>query len=85
MERTSLCHALNSTVSVVLNDDGISRHISHIRRVPPPIGDSSEEDNEESVDGEGGAIIGARTGRSSVRRSTRARQPLIWSYDYDMY
>ena len=50
--------ALNSGVSIVLDDDGISRHISHVRRVPQPLGDSSDEDSEESVDSEASATIG---------------------------
>ena len=40
--------ALNSSVSIVLDDDGISRHISHVRRVPQPLDNSSDEDSEES-------------------------------------
>ena len=77
--------ALNLGVSIVLDDDGISRHISHVRWVPQLLGDSSDVDSEESVDSEASVTIGTCTGLNSACRSAQAWQPPIWSYDYDMY
>ena len=77
--------ALNSSVSIVLDDDSISRHISQMKRVPQPLADSSDDGSEESADYEGNVTIGERTGLSSARRSAQTRQPPVWSYDYDMY
>ena len=81
---------VRSAVSVVVNDDGISRHVSHLRFVPGrcPIegslrlNDDSDDhplisdDNAASTEAEDGA------GPGPVRRSSRSRQPPAWFPDY---
>lgn len=69
---------IKSSVSVELNDDGISRHISHLRRVPHPIRKteyavkdcSSESESEEDVTDP----VGQQDALVLPRRGTRVRR-----------
>lgn len=76
-----------SDVGVVLNDDGVTRHISHIRRVPMPRSSYSDEtavrDTFSLSDSEDEAEHStADQVQMGLRRSTRVRKPPVWHDDY---
>ena len=75
---------LRSSVSVVLDDDNISRHVSHLRRVPRP-GHSQEAapSNSSDEDDEGDMAAGGDA-EGQPRRSARARRPPRWCQDFIM-
>ena len=79
--------AVLSNVSVVLNDDGVSRHVSHLRRVPQLLtpnscGDTSDDSSNDS-DSSWGRHGGAGADAPVLpRRSTRKRQPPARLQDY---
>ena len=80
---------IRSDVSVVLNSDGISRHVSHIRPVPRtsreeeiPIESRvhvSLSDNESD-----GSEDDAEDPQLELRRSSRIRRPPVWYQDYEV-
>ena len=91
--------AVLSNVSVQLDDDGIARHVSHIRLVPADETTSKHEDQAGTVTFEEGAadvsspvIDGVRditdtsqeNDQRFPRRSQRERKQPVWFADYDM-
>jgi hypothetical protein len=84
--------SVTSSVSVIVNNDGIPRHISHVRKVPLPAlsldeDESSSSDEERSsteddVESDGGRNNVVKD--SILRRSSRTRQKPAWLKDYDM-
>lgn len=80
--------AIKSSVSVELNEDGIARHVSHLRPVPACRRDST------SSSGEFGVDVDLESGSASpqedegeavpLRRSARTRRKPIWHGDYVM-
>ena len=83
---------LNSSVSVVVNEDGVSRHVSHLRLVPGlRDADSSEAERETRVMAEFRGSessepddSGDETGvDEALRRGSRLRKRPIWWDDYD--
>lgn len=69
---------LRSNVSAVINDDGVSRHVSYLRLVPGSRGcDSSEISYEEEP------TIPCGDG-NEVRRSSRMRERPVWWRDYEV-
>lgn len=76
---TSIC----SSVGVVINEDGVTRHVSHLRPVPGEILDELETDSsrgqyEDSVDSQAEEI-------DELRRSTRTRKSPDWYGDPVVY
>ena len=88
---------VRSGVSVVLDEDGVSRHVSHLRFVPGkhPLSDGSEEMASDTFGpAEGGSendsvnVTDENSGDTStvaVRRSGRSRRLPYWSSDYVLY
>ena len=88
--------SVNSAVSVIINDDGVSRHVSHLRAVPQ-FSAGEDEDSFVRAERRGDAEI-ASQGESDeglddqeqdareepVRRSTRTKRPPVWHSDYVM-
>lgn len=82
---------VRSAVSVVINDDGVSRHVSHLRFVPnkSPVEDFSDAESQDESDGldhveEQQAPNGNNTSTDCLRRSARVRNPPAWTADYVM-
>lgn len=77
-----------SSVSLILDDDGVTRHVSHLRRVPVPRNPSAEssdaDDKDEiSADSDSGDIGGVDdTSSVRLRRSSRERRQPCWFRDY---
>lgn len=89
---------VRSGVSVVINDDGVSRHVSHLRFVPGkhPLRDSYEDvvldtGSSEQRDSEEENVNNVihedsdNTNAVAVRRSDRSRRLPCWSSDYVLY
>lgn len=83
---------LNSSVSVVIDEDGVSRHVSHLRLVP-----GSRDFNASEIERDGRLVALFRDSGSSgpddsgeetdvdegLRRGSRVRKRPIWWGDYD--
>ena len=81
--------AVRSSVSIELDDDGVSRHISHVRSVPQSdstlsndsvarieIGDDDDNDADMQTDSDNSP------NQSNLRRSDRAPKRPVWWQDY---
>ena len=85
--------AISSSVSLILDDDGIARHVSHLRRVPnvheellnPDSGDDlaavSESDGSNDSE-ERGSPNSDASAAVPLRRGERERRPPCWVRDY---
>ena len=85
-----------SSVSLILDEDGVARHISHLRRVPGAQVEESESDAENEDDGVlvshsesngiGDDVFENSRSRDcvSLRRSVRERNAPRWLRDYDV-
>lgn len=68
---------LNSSVSVVVNDDGVSRHISHLRLIP-----GSRANNHSTMVSDDEAT--ATDVSDGPRKSSRVRHRPVWWTDYEV-
>lgn len=77
---------LETSVSVELNEDGIARHVSHLRSVPSCRRDSTSSSDEFNldIDLESGSESPQKEETVPLRRSTRIRKKTIWHDDYVM-
>ena len=77
---------LTSNVSLVLNDDGVSRHVSHVRRVPISRDSEIDDDNRIIACPRAGNLQMNEIDRGSqvLRRSTREHRPPVRFDDYVM-
>ena len=80
--------SIRSNVGVVIDDDEVTRHISHLRRVPGNDElECSEHDScmsDEDDNGEEASGVVGETERV-LRRSCRVRREPAWLNDYVMY
>ena len=75
--------AIISSVAVVLDGDGVSRHVSHLRLVPRPVVDEYDDSDEDSDDDTGSFDDVGADDAPELRRGTRIRKPPAWLKDYD--